>query len=63
MSPLRKVGETFEALCRHCGQWRKVTAAKEGIEPYFVHWAATFICCGERQTALYTEEKDEIDVH
>jgi len=63
MVRLRIRGDRFEACCRHCGLWREVRAEKGGVEPFFVHWTATFSCCGELQTVALTEEKDEIDVH
>lgn len=63
MAQMRVEGGRYEARCEHCGKWRAVEPRETGAEAFFVHWQAVFTCCGARQTASFTTEKDEIDIH
>ena len=53
----------FLARCAHCGKWREVAPQSLAPELFFSRWQATFRCCEKTQTAAFTLEKDEIDVH
>ncbi|OGP71816.1 MAG: hypothetical protein A2Y80_07490 [Deltaproteobacteria bacterium RBG_13_58_19] len=51
------------AQCRVCGQWREVQAQPLDADSFFARWQGEFSCCGTRQSATFTLEKDEIDFH
>ncbi len=53
----------FFAQCRRCGKWQEVTAAATQADLYFEYWQAVFSCCRQEQTAWFTIEKVDDDVH
>jgi hypothetical protein len=53
----------YWARCEVCGRWRQVEPAPLKAEPFFAHFQALFTCCGHRQRAGFTVEKDELDFH
>ncbi len=53
----------FLARCETCGRWREVEPVPLVAELFFSHWQAEFSCCGRRQRAVITLEKDELDFH
>lgn len=63
MAHIRMQGDNYEARCEHCGAWQTIEPRQTGADGFFVHWQADFTCCGIKQNASFTEEKDEIDVH
>lgn len=63
MAEIKIEGGRYLARCAHCGAWQEVRPEPAGAEAFFIHWRVFFTCCGRSQTALATEEKDEIDVH
>ena len=63
MTQGRIVEERFLAQCRVCGAWREVQAEAHKADLYFEFWRATFTCCGLEQTAWFTLEKVDDDIH
>ncbi|MGQ9921625.1 MAG: hypothetical protein ACUVRZ_09905 [Desulfobacca sp.] len=53
----------FWARCRQCGTWQEVAAAIKEADLYFEYWQAVFCCCGQEQTAWFTIDKVDDDVH
>ena len=53
----------FLAQCRECGRWREVSPQPQRAEGYFEIWEAELRCCGRKQTARFTLEKDYVDFH
>jgi hypothetical protein len=43
--------------------WQEVAAEPKEADLYFEYWQASFCCCLEQQTAWFTIEKTEDDVH
>ncbi len=56
-------GDTFFARCQKCGQWLEVEPQPKRCDTYFAYWQSPFSCCGHGQTATFTVEKDEVDIH
>jgi hypothetical protein len=63
MTQGRIVEDKFWAQCRQCGVWQEVLAEPKEADLYFEYWQAFFSCCFEHQTAWFTIEKVEDDVH
>lgn len=63
MAQIRIVAGGYEAQCQQCGAWHEVSPQLLPCETYFSHFQAEFTCCGVKQTAQLTVEKDEIDFH
>lgn len=63
MSQGRIVGEIFLAECRVCRTWQEVQAQVQEADLYFEFWQATFRCCDVDQTAWFTVEKVDDDIH
>jgi hypothetical protein len=56
-------GDKFLAKCARCDQWRKVEARCTRTDTYFAYWESPVSCCGLNRTAVFTVEKDEVDIH
>lgn len=63
MSESYIAGEKFQARCQRCGRWQEVSAAPQAADLYFEYWRARFICCGQEQSAWFTVEKVDDDIH
>jgi hypothetical protein len=57
------IEDKFWAQCRECGVWHDVSAEPKKADLYFEYWQARFSCCHQEQTAWFTIEKVEDDVH
>lgn len=55
--------DKFLACCDRCGRWSEVEPCCTRSDLYFAYWESPFSCCGLRQTAMFTIEKDEVDIH
>lgn len=53
----------YLARCQKCGTWLEVEVENRKAEIYFEVLEATFHCCGLRQSATFTMEKDTVDFH
>jgi len=53
----------FQAQCRQCRAWVELQPETTRAEPFFAILQAEFSCCGHKQMATFTREKDEIDFH
>jgi len=53
----------FLAQCRVCGEWQEVQAQVTRTDWFFEFLEGEFTCCGPRQTALFTLEKETTDFH
>ncbi len=53
----------FLAQCEECGGWQEVSPKAQRTEDYFEEWQADFRCCGRKQSARFTLEKDYLDFH
>jgi hypothetical protein len=53
----------YLAQCRTCGTWLEVSPKNLSAEMFFVILEAEFYCCGLRQSATFTIEKDSVDFH
>jgi len=56
-------GNKYWAQCEKCGRWLEVLPQPAEASAYFMQWQGSFSCCGLKQTASFTREKDEIDFH
>jgi hypothetical protein len=63
MIAVKMLNDKFLACCGKCGQWLEVAPHCIRSDTYFAYWESPFSCCGVRQTALFTVEKDEVDIH
>ena len=55
--------DKFLAWCGRCGQWQEVEACCTRADTYFAYWESPVSCCGLNRTAMFTIEKDEVDIH
>ena len=53
----------YLAQCRQCGAWVELQPETAQADLFFAMRQAEFSCCGLKQVANFTEEKDEIDFH
>ncbi len=53
----------YLAQCRKCGTWVQVFPENCKAEIFFEVLQASFHCCGLRQSATFTIEKDTVDFH
>jgi flavoprotein len=56
----------YLAQCRQCGTWVEVCPDNPEncqAEVFFAVLQLTFQCCGLRQAATFTIEKDTVDFH
>jgi hypothetical protein len=63
MTQGRLIEDKFWAQCWECGVWQEVAAEPKKADLYFEYWQACFCCCRREQTAWFTIEKVEDDVH
>ena len=63
MAEGRQEGEVFQARCGICGIWQRVEPQPRRADAYFEFWEAVFICCDREQSAWFTLEKTEDDIH
>lgn len=63
MAAGRVVEDGFLARCDICGTWQRVQPEPRQADTYFEFWQAVFVCCGKEQTAWFTIEKVDDDVH
>jgi hypothetical protein len=63
MTEGRIIADKFWVQCRQCSTWHEVLAEPREADLYFEYWQAQFSCCSQEQTAWFTIEKVEDDVH
>ncbi|AEB08118.1 hypothetical protein [Desulfobacca acetoxidans] len=63
MPPARIVDDKFYAQCQECGVWQEVFPVVAQVDTYFEFWQAQFLCCGRQQSAWFTIEKVDDEVH
>lgn len=63
MSAVKIDDDKFLARGDGCGHWREVEPRCTRSDPYFAYGESLFSCCGVRQMAVFTIEKDEVDIH
>jgi hypothetical protein len=56
-------GDKFLARCERCRRWLEVEPRCTRSNLYFAYWERIFSCCDNWQTAVFTIEKDEVDIH
>lgn len=63
MSQGRVKEDRFWAQCRECGAWQEVCPEPKESDTYFAYWQAFFRCCNLEQSAWFTIDKVDDDVH
>jgi hypothetical protein len=63
MIAVKMEDDKFLACCARCGQWLEVEPRCTRSDTYFAYWESPFSCCGMGQMAVFTIEKDEVDIH
>jgi hypothetical protein len=53
----------YLACCEVCGRWQEIKAAAVRADRFFSYWQGEFCCCRATQTASFTLEKEDDDIH